>query len=93
MPKPTTVATYAAVAGALAVGTLYAIRALPAAGLKDALAMPGALFGTIGSLEGLYDVPSGAWANVCVVGNIVTYSVVWWIILRTVVRLRSQQHE
>ena len=88
-----TPASCALIAGALSVGTLYAIRALPTAGLKDALAVPGALLGTIGSVAGLYDVPSGAWANVCITGNIVTYAVLWWIVVRTVVGLRTKKHE
>jgi hypothetical protein len=59
--------------------------------VKDDFAMPGALLAMLGSNAGLYDTPSGAWAVVCIVGNLVFYAIVWWIILRTVSALLTSQ--
>jgi len=48
---------------------------------KDAFAMPGAVVGMLGSVTGIYDTPSRAWAIACVVGNVVFYSAILWVML------------
>jgi hypothetical protein len=73
-------------AGVLSVATCYAIGVLAPTGLGDALSMPGALVGTLGGAAGLYDIPSGTWSRVVIVGNFVTYGVIWWCLVRVVLR-------
>ena len=80
-------------ASVLSVSTTYAIRALAPARVGDWLAIPGAIVAMPGGVLGLYDVPSGAWALVCIAGNFVTYAVFWWLIVRLAVRLLGEAHE
>ena len=83
----------AGVAIILAYATLFVVRATASPGLSDALAMPGAVLGSIGGIVGLYDIPSGSWAVVCIAGNLLFYSVVWWLVIFFTSRPRRLGHE
>ena len=48
---------------------------------KDNFALPGGVLGWLTSTVGLFDVPSLAWAIVCVLGNLLFYAALWWIVL------------
>jgi len=78
------------VSGALSVATLAAIDRFAEGGLRDDLAMPGGIVGMLGSIVGLYDTPSGAWATVCIVGNFAFYATLWWFLLRVVARVSAK---
>jgi hypothetical protein len=77
------------VSGVLSIVTLTAIDRFAGGSLRDSFAMPGGVIGSIGSMVGLYDMPSGAWAMVCIGGNFVFYATLWWVILWLVARLSS----
>jgi hypothetical protein len=69
------------IACVLGIATLEVIaRELPSR-ISDGLALPGAVVGMLGSLVGIYDIPSGPWAIVCMIGNFLFYSVLWWALL------------
>ncbi len=79
--------------GVLSAGTLGAIAALGRlpyserrVAIVDALSMPGGVLGSLGSLVGGYDVPSGVWAAASIGGNFLFYAFIWWLILTLVVR-------
>jgi hypothetical protein len=78
------------VSGALSFATLTAIDRFAEDGLRDGLAMPGAIVSMLGSIVGLYDTPSGAWARVCIAGNFAFYATLWWVLLRVVVRVSAK---
>jgi hypothetical protein len=82
-----------ALAIAFAYATLRGVQAFASVGLSDAFAMPGAVFGTTGGMAGLYDIPSRRWAVVCIIGNLLFYSALWWVVISLVVRLRRPRHE
>jgi hypothetical protein len=70
----------------LGIATLEVIvRQLPAR-IRDGFAIPGAVTGMLGSLIGLYDIPSGPWAIVCMIGNCLFYAALWWVLLSFVQR-------
>ena len=71
----------AALAIGLAYVTLRGVHAVAPAGFTEALAMPGALFGSIGAMTGLYEIPSGIWAGVCIASNLIVYSAAWWLVI------------
>jgi hypothetical protein len=77
----------------LSCGTLYAIGDLAPSGLRDALAMPGGLIGTLGGLVGLYEIPSGPWGAMCLAGNFLIYAVLWWFVAGALVRLWGTRRE
>jgi hypothetical protein len=52
--------------------------------------MPGGIFGSIGAIVGLYDVPSGAWAMVCIAGNFVFYATLWRLLQMIVARVSAK---
>lgn len=66
----------------LSIATLAVIAHLLSSRVSDELALPGAVVGMLGSLVGMYDIPSGPWATVCVIGNFLFYSALWWAALR-----------
>jgi hypothetical protein len=74
------------VAGVLGFATLEIIGHIRSPGFRDGLALPGALISTLGSMVGLYDVPSGPWAVACMFGNFLFYAGVWWALLSFAVR-------
>src|SRR5690349_1235629 len=84
----------AGMAIALAYATLLAVQAVASPGLSDGLAMPGAVIGSAGGIVGLYDIPSGSWAAVCIAGNLLFYSALWWMIISFIARRRrlSRDH-
>ncbi len=71
---------------ALSAGTLVAVGHFTASGMRDGLAMPGAVLAMVGSVVGLYDVPSGPWAAACIAGNFVFYTILWWTVVRVLAR-------
>jgi hypothetical protein len=77
-------------AGALSVVTLAAIDRIGEPGLRDGLAMPGAVIGMLGGQVGLYDTPSRAWATLCIAGNFVFYATFWWVILQVIARVYAR---
>ena len=64
----------------LAVLAVFVVSNTASSDLVDALAMPGCLLGTAGGVVGLYDIPSGIWAGVCLTGNSVFYTGLFWIL-------------
>ena len=66
----------------LGIATLEVITHLLSSRVSDGLALPGGVIGMLGSLVGLYDIPSGPWAMACVIGNFLFYSALWWAVLR-----------
>jgi hypothetical protein len=74
------------VANVLGIATLEIIDHIRPPGLRDGLALPGAVVSTLGSIAGLYDVPSGPWAIVCIFGNFLFYAGVWLALLSFAVR-------
>ena len=86
-----------AAAAALSVVTclgISAISRLPYSEARvtayDALSMPGGVVAMIGSFVGLYDTPSAPWAAMCIIGNLAFYALIWWLLLKLVVRFRSK---
>jgi hypothetical protein len=77
----------------LAYTTLIVVHATASPGLRDVLAMPGAVLGSAGGIVGLYDIPSGSWAVVCLAGNLLFYSAVWWLAIYIAARRRRLAHE
>ena len=69
------------IAFALGAVTLEAIAHWFRSSISDDLALPGAIAGTIGGIVGIYDIPSAPWATVCVIGNFLFYSALWWAVL------------
>jgi hypothetical protein len=69
------------VAGVLGIATLQIIGRIRPSGFRDGLAFPGAVVGSLGSVAGLYDVPSGPWAFACMFGNFFFYAGVWLSLL------------
>jgi hypothetical protein len=57
-------------AAVLAALAFVSVGRVLSSNLRDALAMPGGLLGTAGGVVGCYDLPSGAWAGVCLAGNL-----------------------
>ena len=89
-----------ATAAVLSVGTclgISAISRLPYSGMRvtayDALSMPGGVVAMVGSLVGLYETPSVPWAAMCIIGNFAFYALIWWLLLKLVVRSRSKAGE
>jgi hypothetical protein len=78
---------------AFAYATLLGVQAFAPVGLSEALGMPGAVFGSAGGMAGLYDIPSGRWAAVCIIGNLLVYSALWWVVISLVVRLSRPRRE
>jgi hypothetical protein len=58
--------------------------------IRDALSIPGGVIGMMGSAVGLYDTPSLAWAVACEVRNLAFYSIIWWFLLKLVIRPGSR---
>jgi hypothetical protein len=68
-------------AAVLAALALFFVSHTVSSRLVDALAMPGGLLGVAGGVAGLYDIPSGVWAGVCLTGNLAFYTGLFWIFL------------
>jgi uncharacterized membrane protein len=75
----------------LGVVTLEVITHLLSSRVSDGLALPGGVIGMLGSLVGLYDIPSGPWAIACVIGNFLFYSVLWRAVLKFARHKRTSQ--
>jgi hypothetical protein len=73
-------------AAALAGATLAAVGHVDASGVRDGLTAPGAVLGMAGSVVGFYDMPSGAWTAVCMAGNFIFYTGLWWVLIGVLVR-------
>ena len=73
-------------AAALAGATLAALGRVGASGVRDGLTAPGAILGMAGSVVGFYDMPSGAWSVVCIAGNFIFYTGLWWVLTWILVR-------
>jgi hypothetical protein len=54
---------------------------------QDDFALPGGMLGSLGSVAGLFDVPSFGWAVICSVGNFVFYAVLCGTLLKLVNRM------
>jgi uncharacterized membrane protein len=65
----------------LGIATLEVIAHRLSSRISDELALPGGFVGMVGSLLGFYDIPSGSWAVVCLIGNFLFYAVLWWALL------------
>ena len=76
----------ALIASILGIATLEIIGHIRPSDFRDGLALPGAVVGTLGGITGLYDVPSGPWAFVCMFGNLLFYAGVWLALLSFAVR-------
>jgi hypothetical protein len=81
MSMKTTALLRVVASAALAAATLTAVGQVGASGVRDGLAMPGAVLGMAGSIVGFYDAPSGAWASVCMAGNFSFYTGLWWVLI------------
>ena len=76
-------------AAVLAVLAFFSVGRVLSSNLRDALAMPGGLLDTAGGVVGLYDIPSGAWAGVCLAGNFIFYTGFWWALIWVLGRRRA----
>jgi hypothetical protein len=74
------------IACVLGIATLEVIAHQLPSRVSDGFALPGAVTGMLGSIVGLYDIPSGPWAIVCMIGNFLFYAALWWVLMRFVHR-------